>query len=71
MKNLGGPWQIIDPTQELVWKDNRDEDRIPLLEGENGPLLNRGASLDWPGPWNVQERNLFKVDEWKPIRPVV
>ena len=25
-----------------------------------------GFTLDWPGPWNVQGCNPFKVEDWKP-----
>ena len=24
------------------------------------------TGLDWPGPWNTQENNPFKVEDWKP-----
>ena len=41
-------------------------DTIPLLEGEEGLLLNPDTPPEWPGPWNSQGMNPFKMEDWNP-----
>ena len=45
----GGPWETGDPPRECDWVDVREEDIIPLLEGEEGLLL-RARTLAVSGP---------------------
>ena len=65
-RSFGRLWPENASSQDPIWTDDRDEDTVPLLEGENGQLLNADCTLDWPGPWNTQEINPFKVEDWKP-----
>ena len=51
---LGEPWQVDSHSRDQVWVDDRDEDTVPLLEGEAAQLLNTDISLDWLRPWNIQ-----------------
>ena len=54
-------------SKEPTWVNPRDEDTIPLLEGEPGLVLNSNLSVDWPGPWNPVGGNPFKQEEWKTL----
>ena len=59
------PWQTGDPPprRECDWVDVQEErDTIPLLDGEEGPLLNPDTPPEWLGPWNTQGANPFKLE---------
>ena len=62
-----GPWQTTATSRESAWVDHLDEDTVPLLEGEPGPILNSNTSIDWPEPWNPVGGNPFKEEDWKPL----
>ena len=63
-ESFGRFWPEDAFLQEPVWADDRDEDTVPLWEGEQERLLGVACSLDWTGPWNTQETNPFKVEDW-------
>ena len=62
-----GLWKTPTPVGCSVWVDDWDKNTVPLLEGEAEPAVDLNLSIDWPGPWNTGEKNLFPDEEWKPL----
>ena len=67
MRDTGGPWKTSTPMGCSMWVDDRDDDTVPLLEGEAGHRVDPNFSIHWPGPWNAAEGNPFLDQEWKPL----
>ena len=63
-----GPWGSLEREGESFWREDGDEETLPLLRSDREEHFNPSYEPFLPGPWEVKSLNAFEPNVWLPLR---